>query len=118
MNNTGQQHTSFDGFGNPIQVTGTPDADIDAPEAWDITSGDPTVKIAILDTGIDCDSVEHAGMCVEQTSFVGDYSDYGYYPVDITLFLLLNTVAIRFGFASSCCRKGQVVHPITGVELQ
>ena len=34
------------------------------------------VKIAILDTGIDCDSVEHAGKCVEEISFVGDYSDY------------------------------------------
>ena len=82
MNNTGQQHTSFDWLGNPIQVAGTSDADIDAPEGWDITTGDPTIKIAILDTGIDCDSVEHAGMCVEQTSFVGDYSDYGDDPGD------------------------------------
>ncbi|MGD8842534.1 MAG: S8 family serine peptidase [Gammaproteobacteria bacterium] len=76
LNNTGQLHTSFDAFGNPVQVSGQPDADIDAPEGWDITTGDPGVKIAILDTGIDCASVEHAGKCVEQTSFVGDYSDY------------------------------------------
>ncbi len=76
MHNTGQLHTSFDLLGNPIQVSGVPDADIDAPEGWDISSGDPSVKIAILDTGIDCDSVEHAGKCVEELSFVGDYSDY------------------------------------------
>ncbi|MEN8204564.1 MAG: S8 family serine peptidase [Pseudomonadota bacterium] len=76
LNNTGQQHTSFDFLGNPIQVSGVPDADIDAPEGWDITTGDSSVKIAILDTGIDCDSVEHAGQCVEEISFVGDYSDY------------------------------------------
>jgi thermitase len=82
MNNSGQQHTSFDWLGNPIQVVGTSDADIDAPEGWDITTGDPTIKIAILDTGIDCDSVEHTGMCVEQTSFVADYSDYGDDPGD------------------------------------
>ena len=76
LNNTGQDHTSFDFLGNPIQVNGVADADIDAPEGWDITTGDPSVKIGILDTGIDCDSVEHAGKCVEEISFVGDYSDY------------------------------------------
>ncbi len=34
-------------------VTGTPDADIDAPEAWTIHTGDPgSVIIAIIDTGV------------------------------------------------------------------
>lgn len=32
---------------------GTPDCDIDAPEAWDLEEGDPEVVIAIIDTGID-----------------------------------------------------------------
>ena len=32
---------------------GTADADIDAPQGWDITTGDPNIiTIAILDTGI------------------------------------------------------------------
>lgn len=31
---------------------GTPDADIDAPEAWGITQGSSSIIIAILDTGI------------------------------------------------------------------
>jgi len=76
LSNTGQLHTSFDLLGNPIQVAGVADADIDAPEGWDITTGDAAVKIAILDTGIDCSSVEHAGKCVEEVSFVGDFSSY------------------------------------------
>ena len=33
-------------------VTGTADADIDAPEAWDITIGSSDVIIAVTDTGV------------------------------------------------------------------
>jgi subtilisin family serine protease len=44
LNNTGQ----------PVNgVAGTVGADIDAPEAWDITRGDPDVIIAVIDTGTD-----------------------------------------------------------------
>ena len=32
---------------------GTADADIDAPEAWDITTGSPATTVAIVDTGIE-----------------------------------------------------------------
>jgi len=32
--------------------TGTPDADVDAPEAWDVATGDPAVTVAIVDSGI------------------------------------------------------------------
>lgn len=34
-------------------ANGTEDADIDAPEAWDISTGNPNLIIAVLDTGID-----------------------------------------------------------------
>jgi thermitase len=73
LNNTGQPLTDPD-TGNSINDA-TVDADIDAPEGWDITTGDPAVKIAILDTGIDCSSVELAGKCIEQVNFVPAYSD-------------------------------------------
>ena len=75
LNNTGQQHTSFDLLGSPIQVSGTADADIDAPDAWDISTGEAAIKIAILDSGIDCDSIEHTGKCIEEISFVSAYSE-------------------------------------------
>lgn len=40
---------------NTGQTGGTPDADIDAPEAWDIETGDKSIIIAIHDTGVDWD---------------------------------------------------------------
>ena len=50
LNNTGQK--TCDTVGDTC-VEGTPDADVDAPEAWIITTGSPEIKIAILDSGID-----------------------------------------------------------------
>jgi subtilisin family serine protease len=44
LNNTGQTIN-----GSP----GTPDADIDAPEAWNVTTGSSNVAVAVIDTGVD-----------------------------------------------------------------
>jgi len=43
LHNTGQ---------NVNGQTGTPDADIDAPEAWDLHTGSPTIILAMIDTGV------------------------------------------------------------------
>jgi Ca2+-binding RTX toxin-like protein len=40
-------------FNNTGQNGGIPDADIDAPEAWDRTTGNPNVVTAVVDTGVD-----------------------------------------------------------------
>lgn len=38
---------------NTGQTGGTPDADMDAPEAWSVTTGSMTTVVAVIDTGID-----------------------------------------------------------------
>jgi subtilisin family serine protease len=44
LHNTGQ---------SILGVAGVRDADIDAPEAWDVTVGDPAVVVAVADSGVD-----------------------------------------------------------------
>jgi len=49
------------GFHNVGQVAGKYDADIDAPEAWDIrTNADPNIIVAVIDTGVDYNHVDLA----------------------------------------------------------
>ncbi|RMF42904.1 MAG: tandem-95 repeat protein, partial [Planctomycetota bacterium] len=40
-------------YNNTGQTGGTPDADIDLPEAWDTFTGSPDVVMAVVDTGVD-----------------------------------------------------------------
>ncbi|MGH9255281.1 MAG: CARDB domain-containing protein [Vicinamibacterales bacterium] len=54
LHNTGQQFYCVPWlFGELCFYVGTPDADIDAPEAWAISTGSPNVTVAVIDSGID-----------------------------------------------------------------
>ena len=55
LNNTGQTpETNY-------SVPGTPDVDINAPQAWATTTGDSNVVVGVIDTGIDIDHSDLAG---------------------------------------------------------
>ncbi|MFN5067050.1 MAG: S8 family serine peptidase, partial [Aphanizomenon sp.] len=49
------------GLNNTGQSGGTPDADIDAPEAWDIQKGNPNLVIGVIDTGVDYNHTDLVG---------------------------------------------------------
>jgi subtilisin family serine protease/subtilisin-like proprotein convertase family protein len=49
------------GLHNTGQSGGTVDADIDAPEAWDIQKGNPNLVIGVIDTGVDYNHVDLQG---------------------------------------------------------
>ena len=54
LHNTGQQFYCIPWiFGDLCLYVGTAGADIDAPEAWAISTGSPAVTVAVIDTGID-----------------------------------------------------------------
>ncbi|MBD5803306.1 Thermophilic serine proteinase precursor [Azoarcus sp. Aa7] len=66
LNNTAQPLYDPD---TGATTKGSLDADIDAPEAWDLTQGSDSIRIAILDSGVECTHVDLLGKCVEQLNF-------------------------------------------------
>jgi len=53
---------------------GTPDCDTDTNQAWDITTGDDDVIIAILDTGVS-EHIEFSGRLLEGYDFINSDTD-------------------------------------------
>lgn len=62
------------GLDNTGQTGGAADADIDAPEAWDIQTGSDDVLIAVIDTGVDYD---HEDLAPNTWTNFGETPDNG-----------------------------------------
>jgi subtilisin family serine protease len=64
------------GLDNSGQTGGVADADIDAPEAWDISVGNPDVVVGVVDTGIDYNHEDlAANMFVNPNEIAGNGID-------------------------------------------
>jgi len=83
------------GLDNTGQTGGTADADIDAPEAWDLAVGEPSVLLAVIDTGVDythpdlaaniwTNFGEIAGNSIDDdgNGYVDDVHGYDFYAYD------------------------------------
>ncbi|HEY0074112.1 MAG TPA: S8 family serine peptidase [Abditibacteriaceae bacterium] len=64
-----------DHLNNTAQNGGVADADINAPEAWDLTIGSPQITVAIVDDGVDQDHEDFAGRIVSPRDVVDDDND-------------------------------------------
>ena len=83
------------GLHNTGQTGGLPDADIDAPEAWDMQTGNGNVIVAVIDTGVyynhsdlaanmwhNPNEIPNNGIDDDNNGFIDDYLGWDFYNKD------------------------------------
>ncbi|MBA4116278.1 MAG: S8 family serine peptidase, partial [Rubrobacter sp.] len=93
------RYPSLYGLNNTGQNGGTADADIDAPEAWNATTGDPGTVVAVIDEGVDInhpdlrnniwvnpDEVPNNGVDDDGNGYIDDVNGYDFFNDDATVY--------------------------------
>ena len=86
------------GLNNTGQTGGTPDADVDAPEAWSTTTGGTSTIVAVIDEGMDISHPdlknniwtnpdEVAGNCIDdKNGYIDDVNGYDFANNDASVY--------------------------------
>lgn len=104
----------FENTGQTIKgITGTVDADIDGPTAWDATAGG--VKVAILDTGIDKDHEDLSSKVILQRNFtdsptIDDLYGHGTHVGGIVAAVTNNNIGVAGGCPNCQLVNGKVLN--------
>jgi len=72
---------AIENTGSALQYNGTPEADMSVDSAWLISTGDPSIKIAVLDSGVDTLHEDLSGVLLPGfDGFADSMSDTHGYP--------------------------------------
>lgn len=98
-----------------VGQVGTADADIDASTAWDTTSGSASIKVAILDTGIDQDHADLSSKVVASRNFsdsstLDDVYGHGTHVGGIVAAITDNGVGVAGGCPQCVLMNGKVLN--------